>query len=770
MATGDDATRDAALAECVRLLSSESREKKFVGMLLVTRLLPDADDDDTLTRVHDATGFAPFITSMLRAAPTRVPAPAPRDDPRAAEEESAARSQQASASHALALATCAALCRSRDVATHPSMIERLPLFAAAMARKGRYANLPSAAVADACEVTTLIISAGGEPVAAVAADARVPAAAAAAVAAASRLEPSPSPSSSSSAVADPDPDDPDRELPLLGAQRLLALILESPAAYDAVHGPETPRVPVDPDDSRLEDARRASRAVVRSIPALAATLARRPGRPEQIEALRCLCLILSALPARRPGGCLTLELARFARDADGGSGFGFGAWSSDARAGAASVLRAKAPREMRHAALDLAAAVADLVGPRWLCGDTPGDEEASSGDANSNSKPKPKSKPISFFRLASELVRVETAVLLHDLTRDDAAVRAAARASVSVPLVAYERLVGALAADSEAAELAEEAAAKGETRLPDEISLLSAETAQAAVGVLSDVAASLLEFLEHAAENAREEHEKGETRAEGERGREGEHSSGSGPGPGPGPSSSSPSFGSSSPSFGVDPSAVLATTRALGAFLADLPEAHADRVDRLLPALLSSPRAPGSLTLSEASRATVARFLLPYALARTETPAGLDAFAASNAAEAYAALAERQCVHHADDDETRGVVAGVCSAFQNAMDGVERGVAEPTLAVAVDVQFRRVQPVLSRWAARALDVDASASEPPDVDDEERTRRRREDESFLRDLIALDRGVGGWNDGWRDTARALRAVTQTLADERKLEWE
>ena len=109
-------------------------------------------------------------------------------------------------------------------------------------------------------------------------------------------------------------------------------------------------------------------------------------------------------------------------------------------------------------------------------------------------------------------MRVETAVLLHDLTRDDAAVRAAARASVSVPLVAYERLVGALAADSEAAELAEEAAAKGETRRPDDTPLLSAETAQAAVGVLADVAASLLEFLEHAAENAREEHSEGETR------------------------------------------------------------------------------------------------------------------------------------------------------------------------------------------------------------------------------------------------------------------
>jgi hypothetical protein len=32
------------------------------------------------------------------------------------------------------------------------------------------------------------------------------------------------------------------------------------------------------------------------------------------------------------------------------------------------VLRAKAPREMRHAALDLCAAAADLAGAQWLCG------------------------------------------------------------------------------------------------------------------------------------------------------------------------------------------------------------------------------------------------------------------------------------------------------------------------------------------------------------------------------------------------------------------
>ena len=91
-----EARKEAALSECVRLLSSESREKKFVGMLLVTRLLPDASDDASLTRIYDAPGFSAFVTSMLRAAPT----PASETDAVAAEELEA-RAAQASASHAL---------------------------------------------------------------------------------------------------------------------------------------------------------------------------------------------------------------------------------------------------------------------------------------------------------------------------------------------------------------------------------------------------------------------------------------------------------------------------------------------------------------------------------------------------------------------------------------------------------------------------------------------------------------------------------------------
>ena len=57
---------EATLSECVRLLSSESRERKFMGMVLVTKLVPGLDQD-ALVAVAEADGFARFLTSMLRA-------------------------------------------------------------------------------------------------------------------------------------------------------------------------------------------------------------------------------------------------------------------------------------------------------------------------------------------------------------------------------------------------------------------------------------------------------------------------------------------------------------------------------------------------------------------------------------------------------------------------------------------------------------------------------------------------------------------------------
>jgi hypothetical protein len=77
---------------------------------------------------------------------------------------------------------------------------------------------------------------------------------------------------------------------------------------------------------------------------------------------------------------------------------------------------------------------------------------------------------------------------------------------------------------------------------------------------------------------------------------------------------------------------VLAVVRALGAFLAELPDAHGSRVNALLPALLAAPAGVGgsavvgatqpavALVPSAAMRALVVRFTLPYLLQATEEP------------------------------------------------------------------------------------------------------------------------------------------------------
>ena len=751
---GDDAKAEATLEECVRLLSSDSREKKFVGMLLVTRLVPDSDDDATLTRLYNATGFARFVTSMLRAAPAPSGDGAAASDAEA--EQAEARAAQATASHALALATCAALSKSPEVATDDSMVERLPLFAAAMARKGRYAALPCAAVADACEAATRVVAAGGETIARVAADAGAVAAAAAAVV-----------DAAGAGADDVRPEaDADRALPLLGAMRLLAMLLESPAAYDHVHGPvvdsnsssirgdEKNGGDGDPSGNGASASERgadggvaaasetkkktspeskAARAVARAAPSLAYAFASRPGQPEQIEALRCLSLVLSALPARRPQGRLTAELAKMQSKKQKQKPFRSSDWLDDVRGGVASVLGAKAPRELRHVALDLCAACVDLAGPAWLCSDAlgAGADPLFSGAKATPGGAKKKKTNASFFRLALEMTRVETAVLLHDLTRDDAELRANARRMLPVPLVVYERLVGALAADVEAAEEEEDRRSKRDDE--NKKALLSAETAHAAVTSLADVAGSLVEFLEHALSSAVSVDDKNET----------------------------PSLEDSEDDSEDSENVFLAATRALSCFLAELPEPHEARVNRLLPRLFGS--APGDA----ASRALVVRFTLPYMLQATETPAGLDAFADADGARAVASLARRAAAgderrmsltekqkydaaeHRAERREARGVVAACVAALRNAADGAARGLADERCGEAAGEAFAELLPDLVRWAEATDDV----SDDDDDDDDDAS-------SFARRLVSLsadEKDASLVGASWRDAARVMATL-------------
>ena len=780
---GDDAKSEAALEECVRLLSSDSREKKFVGMLLVTRLVPDADDDATLRRVYEATGFARFVTSMLRAAPAT-----PGDGAPATAEEVEARAAQATASHALALATCAALSKSPDVATDDSMVERLPLFAAAMARKGRYAALPRAAVADACEAATRVVATGGEPIARVAADAGVVAAAAAAVV-------------DAAAACDDEDADADGALPLLGATRLLAMLLESPAAYDHVHGPVfsvDPRAEggfeggdgaggdaarptgasfSEPDEEKKpmkkkrnpnrseknKSESKAARAVVRAAPSLAYAFASRPGQPEQIEALRCLSLVLSALPARRPQGRLTAELAKAAAGAaPARSGFSSD-WLDDVRGGVASVLGAKAPRELKHVALDLCAACVDLAGPAWLCSDAlgAGADPLFSGASTRDGDGGKKKANASFFRLALELTRVETAVLLHDLTRDDAHLRANARRMLPVPLVLYERLVGALAADVEAAE-EEDTSGGGDSRETTKKALLSAETARAAVTSLADVAGSLVEFLEHLAERVPSGGEglNATTLLTNELERDDQDED----------------EDEDSEDSETDAAVFLAATRALSCFLAELPEPHEARVNRLLPRLFAEHKpcsALRGLAPSPTSRALVIRFMLPYVLQATESPAGLDAFAEADGARAVAFLARRTASRDvqrcwgptttgADAGlrrEARGVLAACVAALRNAADGAARGLADERCGEAAGAAFASLADDLARWGkAAAEELASSPKSEPDLEDLEDLEDA--------DGVAFTRRVAEWSpsgdvllfkNSWRDAARVMASL-------------
>ena len=768
--------RDVTLAECVGLLSSESRERKFMGMVLVTKLVHGLDPE-SLRAVSEAEGFGRFLTSMLRATAVVNTAKEGEDDDlddglmmAMGDEERETKAEQVTASHALALAVCAALTRSPDVAADPSFQERIPIFAAAMRRANRYADLPVTAVGDACETCAAVIAAGGEEAEAVAGSLGLVAAAAAAVIAAVE-----------DAADDDDDDRPTDSLvdslgpndAVLRSIQLLGQLLESHAASEPIHARDdrgdssktqprsharTNRKAVKSrPGARVAVAKPAkpkhnprARAVANAMPSLAWTVASRPGRPEQIESLRCLVLAMSFAPARRPEGDWPTELARIARvSARSGMsvnpGAAGGGWLDDLRGGLSSVLRSKTTREMRHAALDLCSAAADMAGPRWLCGDNLG----ALGQTAKTDVP--------FFRLALELTRVECAVLLHDLSRDDAELRRVARSSLPVPLVLFERLVAALAADAQAAD--EEVEGGGASGGGEGGGgggggggegggggLLSAETAQSAVRSLCDVAGLLLEYLENASEATK-------TVAV-------EESGGDWPGP--------------------DPETTLAATRALGAFLAELPDPHAPRVDALLPALLAppggsvgknrgAPTDPGiepgtSICVDDAAAALTTRFLLPYLLQSTEDPHGLEAFERARGPAALASLVDRVT----DDDkggetidveEACGVVTAACAVLRNAMEGTDRGHAEETLASDACVAFVDCAGAMSEWAERVLERDRSIAWRGGGD--------VEDGVFLRGLAGLRRdGIEGARGpgAWRGVLDFLRALVPADADQ------
>ncbi|GIL44562.1 hypothetical protein Vafri_2088, partial [Volvox africanus] len=101
--------------QCLELLRGPGDERRFVGLLLVTRLLPHGSDD-AVRKVLEALG-AQFLHRLLL--PLRKPAQGPQVSAEAKEQQATGCS--------LALAILAAACRLHDFAAGPDVRDLLPV-------------------------------------------------------------------------------------------------------------------------------------------------------------------------------------------------------------------------------------------------------------------------------------------------------------------------------------------------------------------------------------------------------------------------------------------------------------------------------------------------------------------------------------------------------------------------------------------------------------------------------------------------------------------
>ncbi|PRW45088.1 Neurochondrin family isoform 2 [Chlorella sorokiniana] len=324
----------AGLAECLELLKGPADERRFVGLLLVTKLLP-AGDDATIRAVHAAVGPT-FLSRLLLPLSTRAP-------PLASSEAA----QKAAASCALGLAVLSSFVRVPDLAVSSEVLEKLPLLlnvtqqlslalqlmAALLADEGRRAEVQADAHTVLGQLLPALARAFGLP--------------------AQQLR------SGSSRQGKAAGQQADRQL----QERLLAV---------------------------------------------------------QLEALHVLLLLL---PLPHAADLPPEQLA--------GTG-GSAAWLAQLRQGLALLLRGRVSAVQRHSALQLAAAVVDLVGPDWLlgAGGSGGSASGSSGSSSANQKAAA-AEDQAFFQLLVEITKVETSVLLHDALAPDVPVPLASAAGAS---------------------------------------------------------------------------------------------------------------------------------------------------------------------------------------------------------------------------------------------------------------------------------------------------------------------------------------------------
>lgn len=183
----------------------------------------------------------------------------------------------------------------------------------------------------------------------------------------------------------------------------------------------------------------------------------------QLEALHVLLLLLPLPPGLEH---VHAELAAAARGAE---------WPHLVRAGLGLLLRGRVSAVQRHSALQLAAAMVDLLGPDWVLGGPWGSTGAGATGAGPAGGAGGPGSPTAFFQVLAEVARIETSVLLLDALGPNAQVPASAEPGTAAVHWHAPQPRAALAADdaaggagevTEGMESAGEAAEGMETDVP----------------------------------------------------------------------------------------------------------------------------------------------------------------------------------------------------------------------------------------------------------------------------------------------------------------
>ncbi|KAL0034423.1 hypothetical protein WJX79_001423 [Trebouxia sp. C0005] len=462
------------LQECVQLLRGPSDERRFVGLLLATKLLP-AGDEHIMLKIYDAVGSS-FITRLL------LPLKSSK-----ASYNSINDSQRVTAAAGLGLAVLAGLCRVPQLSAATEVIEKTPLF-------------------------LKVVRAGGiSPILQQGAPAHDPAQCGGILAAAQALQAGVTTNQPWKATA----------VQLLGLLLSAAKRSESLAEAPEVALTAVPALaqlfsaPADEASATGQTEQPSAGATWQtqsaSLPADAAAL--------QLEAMQVLLLLLP-LPMPQAQEAASGLSAAVASHGEG--------WAGDIRSGLFMVLASRVGQQQRHSALRLAAALLELVQPHWLLG--PVHAVAASG---------------SFFQVLVEILKSDDQSLT---PTTDTHARASDTAPPAVdqmrpgtnstsPGIVHANLktgcLEALAGDAQDAELVADGKKQASSG-----SLLDDRLASRAMSALSEAFETVLQFLELMQSDASESSQ--------------------------------------------DSPWLLAAIRAYGRFLAEVPNAHAKRVQTLL--------------------------------------------------------------------------------------------------------------------------------------------------------------------------------------------